>query len=357
MAQQEQQNKLASLRDSYRDEQARLQREINENETLVRQSTQEVERLVQREMTVSNRIRDLEVNLERYSKAEIKNFFAAAQEVQMRLHLMKAQLEQLQLRQTMMKAQQKKMAEVVDLLDDLLNQGAGTNGSGGPTTNAQSDELAEIIATHEADLHRISIRLHDGPVQTLANLVLRAEIGQKMLERDPEQARTELASLRTSINAALQEGRRLIFDLRPMTIDDLGLVATLRRFGQEFGKETNLEVSVIIQGLEQNNRLPRHYELALFRFVQEALNNVAKHAQATQARVVVSSFENMLQVVIEDNGVGFPVSQVMENPQGGRRGTGLINMKKRIEVMLHGEFGIESSIGQGTRIAASVPIP
>ncbi len=357
MAEQDQ-NKLISVRDTYREEQARLQREINENETLVRQSTQEVERLAQRELSVSNRVRDLDVNLERYSKAEIKNFFAAAQEVQMRLHMMKAQLDQLQQRQSMMRAQQKKLAEFVDLLDDLINQGTGKGGSSAASAgNAQSDELAEIIATHEADLHRISIQLHDGPVQTLANLVLRAEIGQRMLERDPEQARTEIASLRTSINNALQEGRRLIFDLRPMTIDDLGLVATLRRFGQEFGRETNLEVNVIIQGLEQNSRLPRHYELSLFRFVQEALNNVVKHAQASKARVVVSSFENMLQVVVEDDGIGFAVQQVLENPQGGRRGTGLINMKKRIEVMLHGEFGIESTVGQGTRVVASVPMP
>jgi two-component system sensor histidine kinase DegS len=115
-----------------------------------------------------------------------------------------------------------------------------------------------------------------------------------------------------------------------------------------------MEVSLIVQELE--TRLPNLYEVALFRFIQEALNNVAKHAKANQVRVLLSADESTMQIVIEDDGNGFHVSEVLSE-ENKRRTMGISSMQQRIEVMLQGEFGIESSIGQGTRVAATVPMP
>lgn len=353
MSESELQEKLEAVRASYREEQQRLYRELNEIEVLVRQGSMDVDKLAQRELVVSNRVRDLEVNLDKYSKAEIKNFYAAAQEVQMRLQMMRAQLEQLQVRQGAMRAQQNKLSEIVELLDELLNVGT-TNGDG-PGGEGGTDVIADIIQTHERELLQISSQIHDGPVQSMSNLVIRAEICQRLIEKhDLEQARSELSGLKTAINNALQQGRKLIFDLRPMTLDDLGLVPTLRRFAGEFGDKASLEVPVVVNNVE--GRLPSHYEVALFRFVQEALNNVAKHAKATQARVLLTAYDNMLQIVIEDNGSGFHVNETLAQ-SGKRRMMGIANMRQRIEVMLKGEFGIESHIGHGTRVAATIPLP
>jgi two-component system sensor histidine kinase DegS len=348
------QEKLESLRDTYREEQQRLHRELNEIDVMVRQGTADVEKLAQRELTVSNRVRDLEVNLEKYSKAEIKNFYAAAQEVQMRLQMMRAQLEQLQLRQTSMRTQQNRLSEIVEMMNELLGAATGGGGGGPESSDGAANVVANIIQTHEKELLRISLQIHDGPVQVLSNLVLRAEICQRLMDRDTEQVRSELASLKTAINTALQQGRKLIFDLRPMTLDDLGLVPTLRRLGGQFGEKNSLEVEIIVQNLE--TRLPNHYEVAIFRFVQEALNNVAQHAKATQARVLISAYEDNIQIVIEDDGQGFHVNEVLSE-QNKRRTLGLANMRQRIEGMLQGEFGLESAIGRGTRVAATVPMP
>lgn len=348
--------KLESLRDTYREEQQRLHRELNEIDVLVRQGTADVEKLAQRELTVSNRVRDLEVNLEKYSKAEIKNFYAAAQEVQMRLQMMRAQLEQLQLRQGSMRTQQNRLSEIVEMMNELLGASTTTasNGSEPDGDDSSANLVASIIQTHEKELLRISLQIHDGPVQVLSNLVLRAEICQRLMDRDTEQVRAELASLKTAISNALQQGRKLIFDLRPMTLDDLGLVPTLRRLAGQFGEKNSLEVEIIVQNLE--TRLPSHYEVAIFRFVQEALNNVAQHAKATQARVLLSVFEDTIQIVIEDDGQGFHVSEVLAE-QNKRRSLGIANMRQRVEGMLQGEFGLESAIGRGTRVAATVPLP
>jgi two-component system sensor histidine kinase DegS len=284
------QQRVESLRDSYREEQQRLHRELSEMDVLIRQSSQEVDKLAQREMTVSNRVRDLEVNLEKYSKAEIKNFFGSAQEIQTRLQMMRNQLEQLQVRQASMREQQNRLSEIVDLLNDLLGAADGGGGAAVPGADGDDNIVANLIQTHEQELLRISLQIHDGPVQMMSNLVLRSEICERLIDHDMEKARNELAGLRTAVNQSLQQGRKLIFDLRPMTLDDLGLVPTLRRYGGQFGEANKLEVSIIVQNLDV--RLPSHYEVAIFRFVQEALKNVAQHAQAGQARVLLNAYEN-----------------------------------------------------------------
>jgi two-component system, NarL family, sensor histidine kinase DegS len=344
---------LESALEQYRSEQERNRRELSEVEVLVRQGTTEVDKLSQRELQVSSRVRDMEVNLDRYSKEEIKNFFTAAQEVQMRLQIMRSQLEQLQQRQKNLREQQNHLSDLVELLSSLQggrSSVAMEDGIG--DQHAPEDMIANIIQAHEQERERTSVRIHDVAAQSLSNLVLRAEICQRMIDRDLDMARTELSGLKTAVNTTLQDTRRLIFDLRPMTLEDLGLVPTLRRFTAQFGEQNKIEVNLMLQGLEQ--RLPSHYEVTIFRFVQEALNNVAKHAAAGQVRVLIDVSDNVLQIVIEDDGSGFPVSETLASASS-RKNLGIASMRRQIEMLLRGEFGIESALGRGTRVAATVP--
>jgi two-component system, NarL family, sensor histidine kinase DegS len=350
--------KIERARDSYREDQDRTRREISEVEVLVRQGSGEVEKLGQRELSVSNRVRDLEVNLDKYSKEEIKNFFAAAQEVQMRLQIMRAQLEQVQARRDTLKTRQNQLGEIVELLDDVaksMSSGGGTSrnndDSEGPDTATM---IANIIQSQENERLRISLQMHDGPAQSMSNLVLRAEICQRLIDRDLDQARSELIGLKTAINTTLQDTRRFIFDLRPMTLDDLGLVPTLRRYTTQLGEKNSLEINLMIQNLDQ--RLPSHYEVTIFRFIQEALNNVIRHANAKQVRLLLDVTDNTLQLLIEDDGSGFHVNDVLTNANA-RKNMGIAGMRQQVEALLRGEFGIESAIGRGTRIAATIPMP
>jgi two-component system sensor histidine kinase DegS len=343
--------KLEELHASASAELEKVRRELAEVETLLRQTSTEVEKLAQREMTVSNRLRDLEVNVDKYSKADIKNFYTSAQEVQMRLQMMRSQLEQMQSRQQMQKARQSQLHELITALEPLL--GTAANNGGRPADDGE-DLIANIIQAQEKERLRISLQLHDGPAQSMSNLVLRAEICQRLLDRDLDQARAELSSLKTAINTTLQDTRRFIFDLRPMILDDLGLVPTLRRYVQQFSEKNNLEVNLMLQGMD--SRLPTHYEVAIFRFIQEALNNVAKHANATQARVLLETSGDSIHVSIEDDGSGFHIAEVLSD-QSERRNLGIATLRQQAEALLRGEFGIESSVGRGTRVAAVVPLP
>jgi two-component system, NarL family, sensor histidine kinase DegS len=355
MAGDELMEKLEAARNAFRDEQDRNRREIQEVEVLVRQSTVEVEKLNQRELSVSNRVRDLEVNLDKYSKDEIKNFYTTAQEVQMRLQIMRGQLEQVQVRRDALRNRQNQLSEITALLDDMV-EAVGPGGATRNSANGMDTEtmIANIIQAWEGERLRISLQMHDGPAQSMSNLVLRAEICQRLIDRDLDQARAELTGLKTAINTTLQDTRKFIFELRPMTLDDLGLVPTLRRYATQFGEKSNLEINLLVQNVEQ--RLPSHYEVTIFRFVQEALNNVARHANAHQVRLLLDASGDTLQIMIEDDGSGFHVNETLAD-ENARKNMGIAGMRQQIEVLLRGEFGIESAIGRGTRIAATIPLP
>jgi two-component system, NarL family, sensor histidine kinase DegS len=345
---------LQQLRDKYQQDLDRIRRELSEMEVLLRQTHSEVEKLTQREVSIANRLRDLEVNLDKYSKADVKNFYTSAQEVQMRLLMMRGQQEQLQTRQQAMKATQAQLFELIQALESSMGAVGGAAGGAAGNEEESLDLVANIIQSQEKERLRISLQMHDGPAQSLSNLVLRAEICQRLLDRDIEQARAELSSLKSAINNTLQDTRRFIFELRPMILDDLGLVPTLRRYVTQFGEKSHLDVNLMVSGLD--SRLPSHYEVTIYRFIQEALNNVAKHANAAQSRVNIDAVGNQLQIVVEDDGSGFAVSDVL-NDKNVRHNMGIANMRQQIETLLRGEFGIESTVGRGTRLAAVVPLP
>lgn len=349
-----------SLQDLHAKTNAELEkarRELTEIEALLRQTSNEVEKLQQRELTVSNRLRDLDVNIDRYTKADIRNFYASAQEVQMRLLTMRGQLEQLQYRQQTTKNRQSQLFELVTTLEPLL--GNATASAVAPSIGGGGELIADIIQAQEKERLRISLQMHDGPAQSMSNLVLRAEICQRLIDRDIEMARSELGALKTAINTTLQDTRRFIFDLRPMILDDLGLVPTLRRYVQQIGEKSKVEINLMVQNMEM--RLPSHYEVAIFRFIQEALNNVIKHANATQVRVLLGVRDGadgtrQIHVSVEDDGSGFHVSEVLAD-DSGRRNMGIATLRQQIETLLRGEFGIESAVGRGTRVEAVIPLP
>jgi two-component system sensor histidine kinase DegS len=329
----------------------KVRRELGEIEALLRQTSNEVEKLQQRELTVSNRLRDLEVNIDKYSKADIKNFYSSAQEVQMRLLTMRGQLEQLQFRQQAAKNRQSLVYELATSLEPLLG---ATAGGAVQAVSSGDDLIANIIQAQEKERLRISLQMHDGPAQSMSNLVLRAEICQRLLDKDIEMTRSELGALKTAINGTLQDTRRFIFDLRPMILDDLGLVPTLRRYVQQFSEKNKIEVNLMVQNMDA--RLPNHYEVAIFRFIQEALNNVSKHANATEARVLLEAAGGSIHVSVQDDGSGFPVYEVLAD-ESGRKNMGIATLRQQVETLLRGEFGLESTVGRGTRVAGVIPLP
>jgi two-component system sensor histidine kinase DegS len=210
-----------------------------------------------------------------------------------------------------------------------------------------SRQVFQII---EEERMRIARDMHDGPAQSMSNLVLQAEILERLVGRNPDQMMSELQDFKNSVRNALEETRQLIFDLRPMTLDDLGLVPTLRKYIKEYGDKYGFTTRFNVVGEER--RLPGNTEGTLFRIIQEALTNVQKHAHARTAEITINMGKERIVATIRDDGDGFEVPKVEAN-LARNRNLGLISMRERSELE-RGTLEIRSQPGKGTEIRVEI---
>jgi signal transduction histidine kinase len=201
-----------------------------------------------------------------------------------------------------------------------------------------------IFQAVEAERLRIARDLHDGPAQVLADLVLKAEILDRIAQRQPEALPGELEEFRSLVRNAVGDMRRFMFDLRPDSLDDLGLVATMKRFASEYQDRTGITCRFNVNG--EDRRVAAELEEAIFRIIQEALTNVQKHAEAKTADVTLAIQPGRIVARIRDDGSGFDVGSP---PSGGRQRLGLLGMRERAEA-LGGRIEVKSEAGKGTEI-------
>jgi two-component system, NarL family, sensor histidine kinase DevS len=207
------------------------------------------------------------------------------------------------------------------------------------------DALRRVVEGQELERRRLARELHDETGQALTSILL----GLKRVEeaKTLADARAAAAGLREQVVETLQDVRRLAVELRPSALDDFGLVPALERLAEAFGEQSGIAVD--IEANRDSARLPGEVETALYRIVQEALTNVAKHAEATRVSVVVTRRGNVVTAVIEDDGQGFGAGG------GSGEGLGLVGMKERVG-LLGGRLAIESTEGAGTTVVAEVPV-
>jgi two-component system sensor histidine kinase DegS len=332
-------------------EHEQTQKELKEIEVLIRQSSAEVEKLAQRNAQLATKLRQMEANLDTVPRHDIKEIYTAAQEAQMRLFMMRGQVEQLQAKQQHLERHGNMLRQVLDLAGEV---GLGADGAdlGKTGIEGEGSPIVRIISAQENERQRLARQMHDGPAQSLTNLILQAEICERLFDTDPMRARTELSNLKDAVTATFQKVREFIFDLRPMMLDDLGLNPTLKRYIQDFETKSGLACNLVITGKEQ--RLPSHAEVTVFRVVQSLLNNVREHAHATHVEISLDLGPDGLKAKVEDDGGGFDVAEVMAAARQ-RKTVGLMTVIEQVE-MLGGEIQFDSSLGRGTKVELSLPV-
>jgi two-component system sensor histidine kinase DegS len=312
-------------------------REVN---LMLDQSQQEVGKLTQRNAAVTVHLQQVQKQAERLPPDEIRGAYESAMDAQQRLFVMRGQLEKLQSDRDHLGQYRSALQRMLDLLDQV-----GSAKDKGSKSAIPGMEM--IIDAQESERQRLSRQMHDGPAQALSNFILQTEIAMRLLDVDAAQARDELASLKASAMSTFQKVRSFIFELRPMMLDDLGLVPTVKRYVDTFREQSGLDVSLNISGTER--RLEPYIEVMIFRAIQELLGNASRHSQATNIKVHVDISEAAVKVKVEDNGKGFDTALLRE---GGSLGLNLI--RDRVE-MLGGTFDLSSMLGSGTDVTFVVP--
>jgi two-component system sensor histidine kinase DegS len=231
------------------------------------------------------------------------------------------------------------------LLPAVAGMGRANGGDGSEPV------VVRIIDAQENERQRMSKAMHDGPAQSLTNFILQAEIVQRLFDSNPEQARAELQNLKSTATSTFQKVREFITELRPMMLDDLGLVPTVRRYVKAFEEKSGIPTALTVTGEER--RFESHCEVLAFRAIQELLNNARTHSQCTQIRITLDVDESYVRAVVEDNGKGFDVGAVLAPDQ--KQHIGLSTLKEKAE-LLGGQLQIASVLGQGTKTTVEIPI-
>ncbi|HSG18000.1 MAG TPA: ATP-binding protein [Anaerolineae bacterium] len=321
-------------------------KELEEIDVLIKQSSAEVERLAQRNTRVANYVNQLQTNFDTIPREDIKEGYEALINAQQRLFTMRGQLEKLQSNQHNLRRLaevQRRLLTVTEGLADLPDA---------PSRGRDQLNVIRVIQTEEAARQVLVRRMHDGPASSLSNFILQAEICERYFEVDSERAREELHELKSSATSTFRAVKDFIFDLRPMMLDDLGVVPTLRRYLESVEEKYGIEVSLTVAGVV--HRLAGHVEVTLFRAVQELLNNARVHGSATVIDVQINMDGDQITIIVEDNGGGFNVDDALS--EEGTRGTiGLPSLRDRI-AMLDGQLAIESTLGRGTRAEFIIPV-
>jgi len=211
--------------------------------------------------------------------------------------------------------------------------------------------LERVISVQEEERKRIARELHDETSQALTSLLVRLQVLEQA--KSVPEAQAHLGDLRSEVARALDGVHDLALELRPSVLDDLGLVAALRRYFRDYEAKFAQRVDFQVLGLARE-RLPSDVEIAVYRIVQEALLNVARHARAQDVSVLLERRGSILAIVIEDDGQGFDAAEIMGSGRQ-KENLGLYGMQERAS-LLGGTVSIESSLGVGTAIIVQIPL-
>ena len=335
-----------------------VQADIEEVAMMIRQSHGETQTLTRRDTQMSNRLRQIETNLESYSREEIREIYNSVRESQMRLFLMRGQIEQLEHRRRTLEAYTQQIQQMMTLTQSLSARPsppppAAKPPVGEPVSQTAQQTIVRIIDAQEKERRALARQMHDGPATSLSNLVLQAEVVERLFSLDPDEARNELGVLKVAVNSTFQRTRDFIFNLRPMILDDLGLFPTLRRYVQEFQNKTKIATELTIMG--RDRRMPAHIEVIIFRAIQELLNNILQHANASRVQINIDVGDAEVSAMVEDDGSGFDVQRTLSEA-GASKKIGISGIIERTE-LLGGDIQFDSVLGRGTRVSLRLPTP
>jgi two-component system sensor histidine kinase DegS len=331
-------------------EQERAGKQLGEIELLIQQTEEEIDKLAQQNAEIANRLRQMETDLEAVPRKDVQHAYAVAQRAQGRLFTMRGQLEILGGKRDALRERRELLERTVEILRSTERTLEASRSAEATFTPEQS-MIVRIIQAQENERQRLSRRMHDEPAQLLTNLILKAEICQRLLDVDPARARDELESLKAEVHKTFQRTREFIADLRPMMLDDLGLIPTMKRYVSSWSEKTGIETELSTKG--QPHRLAPYSEVTIFRAIQQLMQNVEQHANATRVQVSLELDGRIAHAVVEDDGIGFDIDEVMA-AAGARKTIGIASIMDRVQ-MLGGSLVFESTRGVGTKAVLEVP--
>ncbi len=335
------------------EEMRRIKDSLSEIKVQVDQTQAVVNREQQRNSDLATELRTVQDNLETIPRQDIRAKYDEALDARFRLSTMRGQLEKFQANRDQLEEQQKLFTQILNKMQgiDLLpDQDDPAENSGSKT----GISIVRIVQAQEDERQRLARQMHDGPAQSLTNFILQAEICQRLFDRNPDRAAEELDNLKTTASVTFQKVRDFIFDLRPMMLDDLGVVPTVRRYTESFKDKNDIDTTLELMGEER--RLESHREVMIFRGIQELMVHARDYATANKVSIRLDMGSERVKVVVEDNGRGFDAEAALSGQEGNTdpRAQSIITLKEKFE-LIGGSLIIISSETEGTTVRLELP--
>lgn len=330
-----------------------IKRKLEEIKAQIAETQQIVDREQQRNSDLATELQNIQNNLDTIPREDIRDKYNEALDARFRLATMRGQLEKFEAHYELLQSEQKLLSQILSELQGGYEiedvEDAGDIG-GKAMVN-----IVRIVQAQEEERQRLARQMHDGPAQSLTNFILQAEICERLFDRNPERAGEELSNLKTAASVTFQKVRDFIFDLRPMMLDDLGVVPTVRRYVDSFKEKNDIETELEIIGDER--RLESHREVMLFRSVQELMGHARDYATASKLNVRIDLTSNPIKIAVQDDGRGFDAEAVFseEETHQDARSQGLITLKEKYD-LVNGTMSVVSSEAEGTQVRLELPI-
>lgn len=378
-----------SIYETARDEVEASKKQLEDLKFQVRQTVDRVDALEKQEQQAKQKLARVSADFKNSSEERIRQCYDEVRDVQVALAVerdkekrLREQRDKLEIRLRHLSVMLQQAEHLTLAIGSVLNYlSTQVTGVVWQIEKVQKDKLvgARIIKAVEDERYRMSRELHDGPAQDLANLIFQTSICEKIVDFKPEEAKQNLQEMRQQVRDCLSSVRQVIFDMRPMALDDLGLEAALHQLVAKMATRGVVAAEYQLDG--DPVRLSKYVEVAAFRIVQEALNNVAHHSGQKNASVRVLYTKTALSILVEDQGDGFDMDEfelaqaaaeaqadetdetAMDEAAGeDEAGTppretlhfGLTSMKERAK-MIGAEFQVTSAPGKGTRVHLRIP--
>jgi len=317
----------------------------------------EAEELTKEEKNCRHRLFLVSKNLGEYSESDIRKAYNEAKDKQVQLLLKREEEQNLIRERNQLEIRLKKNYEIVEQAESLMSKMKSVmdfliSDDLGKTISNLEDKTQigmKIIKAQEEERRRIARDIHDGPAQNIASLVIKTEIIEKLLKRGNVHIEEELKDIKAHLRSVLKEIRGIMYDLRPVSLDEVGLIPTIERMAADISYEKNIAIETKkISDYPISNSLNK---LIVYRIVQESLNNIVKHSDAKNVTIRIDIRKDSIDGSISDDGKGFDVDSLME---GKNKSFGLSSMKERAEIA-RGLITIKSVVGKGTKIMFSIP--
>lgn len=357
------QDEIIEIVNYSREEYKKLQSELKKLQSKITSAIMESERLEDLARKSRLNLSNKSKNYSTFNEDEVKKAYDLANEIRIQLLLKREDEKNLIERRKEIELRLKGAYEVYNKAERISKQiSVASEYLMGNIDNIAItvDELSKkhylgikIIEAQEEERLRVARDMHDGPAQSLANVIVKAELCERLLEMDKDRAKNELQNLKEITRNTLKDVRKIIYDLRPMSLDDLGLVPTLERYFAIFEEDTEIVTNFKTYG--NFNDIEPAIQIAIFRVIQESLSNIRKHSKAHSTSIVIEKSITQINLSVIDDGIGFDPEDDRDTFNPLSSGYGLMSIKERVE-LLNGKFQITSSSGSGTKLSISIPL-